>query len=316
MNVVYIILQIIVMLLLSPLVNGIIKKVKAFSQKRKGAPVLQTYYDLFKLYHKEVVVSETSSWIFSATPYIVFTSTLAASLLVPVTLTTYQGPVMGDAILIIYLLAMAKFFMMLSGLDPATTFGGMGSSREGMISALMEPAFMVVIFTMGLLSGNLTIGRMFFVAAEGSAPLLHPAYVLCLLAMLIVLIAETSRIPVDDPATHLELTMVHEAMLLEYSGRHLALMEHGAALKQLIIMTMIVNLYLPHEYFVLYYFGGALAVIVSILIYILKIIICSVAVAIFEVFTVKYRLLSVPNLAVLSFMLALLGFVNSFILGR
>jgi formate hydrogenlyase subunit 4 len=313
-TILYIIIQLIVILLLAPLVNGIIKKIKALTQKRRGAPLLQMYYDLFKLLKKSAVVSETSSWIFKATPYIVFTSTLVAALLVPITTMLLPVGFPGDIILMVYLLALGRFFMGLAALDTGGTFGGMGASREAMISSLIEPSLLVAVFTVGLAAHSTSASSMMAVMTTIGSPLTHPVYMMTFLAMMIILIAETARIPVDDPATHLELTMVHEAMILEYSGRHLALMELGAAVKQLLFMTLIVNIFLPHDQLIA--IGGAGAIVLSLWIYFLKIILVAVLIAFAEVSTVKLRLFSIPNLAALSFILSFLGFLQYFVLGR
>jgi formate hydrogenlyase subunit 4 len=313
-TILYIIIQLIVILLLAPLVNGIIKKIKALTQKRRGAPLLQMYYDLFKLLKKSAVVSETSSWIFKATPYIVFTSTLVAALLVPITTMLLPVGFPGDIILMVYLLALGRFFMGLAALDTGGTFGGMGASREAMISSLIEPSLLVAVFTVGLAAHSTSASSMMAVMTTIGSPLTHPVYMMTFLAMMIILIAETARIPVDDPATHLELTMVHEAMILEYSGRHLALMELGAAVKQLLFMTLIVNIFLPHDQLIA--IGGAGAIVLSLCIYFLKIILVAVLIAFAEVSTVKLRLFSIPNLAALSFILSFLGFLQYFVLGR
>ena len=308
------IVQFLVILLLAPLVGGVIKKIKAFSQKRKGAPILQNYYDLLKLVRKESVVSETSSWIYKATPYIMFSTAAAAALLVPVTTLLPAEPFFGDIILLFYLLALGRFFMCLSALDTGSTFGGMGSSREAMISSLIEPSILVSVFTIGLISGSTSIYQMMYSMRTIGNPLFHPVFILTFLAMLIITLAETSRIPVDDPATHLELTMVHEAMLLEYSGRHLALMEYGAAIKQLILITLIVNLFLPMDQLIP--FSGAGAVLLGIIFYVIKVAFVAIIIAIAEVSTVKFRFFSIPNLAALSFILSFLGFLQYFVLGR
>ncbi len=310
----YSILQLLVIILVAPLVNGVIKKVKAFTQKRKGAPVLQLYFDLFKLMKKNAVVSETSSWIFKATPYVVITTALGAGLMVPATtLVSYTG-FTGDIILLVYLLALGRFFMMLAGLDTGSTFGGMGSSREAMISSLMEPSIMITLFTTGLVAGTTSIGGIMAAVKDMPAPLSQPVFVMVFLATLIIIIAETSRIPVDDPSTHLELTMVHEAMILEYSGRHLAMMELGASIKQLVFITLLVNICLPLDQ--LLTFAGIGAVAVSLLLYAVKVIAAAILIAIIEVNTVKFRFFSVPNLAALSFILAFIGFLEYFVLWR
>ncbi|MEL7654880.1 MAG: NADH-quinone oxidoreductase subunit H [Bacillota bacterium] len=314
MIIVYSVIQLIIIILLAPLVGGIIKKVKALSQKRKGAPVLQMYYDLLKLIEKESVVSETSSWIYKVTPYIVFSTAAAGALLVPVTTLLPAATFSGDIILLFYLLALGRFFMCLSALDTGSTFGGMGSSREAMISSLMEPSILVSVFTIGLIAGSTSVYNMMASMKLIENPLFHPVFIMTFLAMFIIIIAETSRIPVDDPATHLELTMVHEAMLLEYSGRHLALMEYGAAIKQLILLTLLVNLFLPMDQLVPS--AGAGAVCLSIVFYIVRVIFVSVLIAIAEVSTVKFRFFSIPNLAALSLIFSFLGFLQYFILGR
>ena len=312
-NLTYIIVQILVILLLAPLVNGIIKKVKALAQHRKGAPVLQMYYDLHKLFRKPVTVSKTASWVYRAAPYMVFVSAVAASLFVPVSARLLPAGFAGDAVMFVYVLAMGRFFLMLAALDTGSTFGGMGSSREGMISSLIEPAIIVCLFTVGLVCGTTSVFQMVGYAAFATIPMLQPVYIVTFLAMILVLLAETCRIPVDDPSTHLELTMVHEAMILEYSGRHLALMEYGACIKQLVFITFIINIFLPLGGFVAT--GGVLGVLISVLLYVLEVVVLSLLVACLEVYTVKLPLFSVPNLAALAFVLAFVGFINNFVIG-
>ncbi len=307
--------QLVVIVTLAPVVGGIIKKIKALSQKRKGPPLFQMYYELYKLTQKDTVVSETASWIFKATPYIQISSVLLAAVLVPVSVKLPSSGFMGDAILVVYLLALGRFFMVLAGLDTASTFGGMGSSREMMISSLMEPSIMVTLFTIGLLAGSTSVYDMMQSSVLAGWGILQPVYLLTFSALFIILIAETARIPVDDPATHLELTMVHEAMLLEYSGRYLAMMELSASIKQLILITLIANLFLPLDG--LFNIGHPLLLLlISILVYVAKVILIAVMIGIVEIKTVKLRLFSIPNLAALSFILALLGFFQYWIIGR
>lgn len=313
MVVVYIGVQILGVLLLAPLVGGIIKKIKALTQKRKGAPVLQLYSDLRKLFKKSSVVSGTASWIFKVTPYIVFSTAVAASLFVPLTSKIYPGGLPGDAIMFVSILALGRFFMMSSALDTGSTFGGMGSSREAMISSLIEPSILVSLFTVGLVSKTTSIPLIMSAMSTIGFPLLHPVYLMIFLAFLIVIIAETARIPVDDPSTHLELTMVHEAMILEYSGRHLALMEYGAAVKQLTLIMLLMNLLLPTDQFIAA--AGIGAVLLALLLFLIKVIAAAVIIALIEVSTVKVKLFSIPNLAALAFILSLLGFLQYFVLG-
>lgn len=314
-SIVYILIQFAVILCTAPLVNGIIRKIKAFSQKRKGAPILQLYFDIFKLLIKDRVVSETSSWIYKGAPYITFASALCASLFIPVTTLLKPISFTGDIILAIYILAMGRFFMTLAGLDTGSTFGGMGSSREMMISSIFEPALLVAVFTIGLLAKSTSVFVMMANSVQAGLGVVQPVYALLFLAIFIILIAETARIPVDDPATHLELTMVHEAMLLEYSGRHLALMEYGASIKQLVMITLLANLFIPLDGFINISIP-ALGILVSILLYLLKVIFISILAGFTEVCTVKLRLFSIPNLAAISFILSFLGFAEYFITGR
>jgi formate hydrogenlyase subunit 4 len=312
---IYILIQLLVMIGVAPLVNGIIRKIKALSQKRKGAPVLQLYYDIFKLLKKDTVVSEASSWVFKAAPYVVFTSAVCAALFVPVTTLLEPVSFAGDIILVVYLLALGRFFLTLSGLDTGSTFGGMGSSREMMISSIFEPAMLVSLFTIGLMAKSTSAYAMMVNAVQLGPLVVQPVYVLIFLAVFIILMAETARIPIDDPATHLELTMVHEAMILEYSGRHLALMELGASIKQLILITLLANMFIPMDAFI-QAGSPAIGVMISLLLYLLKVVVLSILVAITEISTVKLRLFSVPNLAAISFILSFLGFAEYFIVGR
>jgi formate hydrogenlyase subunit 4 len=312
-NLVYVLIQLITILLIAPLVQGIIGKIKALTQKRKGAPAFQMYFDLIRFFKKSAVVSETSSWIYKATPYIFFGSAAASALLVPVTTTVVPGGIPGDAIMLVSILALGRFFMMAAALDTGSTFGGMGSSREAMISSLIEPTILVSLITMGLACKSTSLPQMMETMASGRFPLINPVYILVFLALLIIIIAETARIPVDDPSTHLELTMVHEAMLLEYSGRHLALMEYGAAVKQLVFITLLANVLIPTDQLIM--FIGAGGVALSLAVYFVKVIVVSAVIGLIEVNTVKFRLFSIPNLAALAFILAFLGFLQFFILG-
>jgi len=313
-NISYSIIQFLVIILLSPLISGIIKKIKAFTQKRKGAPIFQMYYDLYKLSRKTSVVSDVTSWIFKATPYIFVSTAIMASFLVPVTTLIAPSSFPGDFIMLISILAFGRFFMVLAGLDAGGTFGGMGGSREVMISILIEPAILVAFFTLGLYAKSTSIYTIMKESSKIGIPLSEPLFIMIFFSMLIIIIAETSRIPVDDPSTHLELTMVHEAMLLEYSGRNLALMELGAAVKQLIYITLIVNIFMPTDQ--LLGRAGIVTIFISISLYILKVIVVSSIIAIGEISSVKLRLFSIPNLAALSFILSFLGFLQYFVLGR
>ena len=240
-----IVLQTVLLLALAPLVSGCIRNWKAKLQNRRGPRVWQPYFDLIKFLRKDMVISEHASWVFSAAPYVVFISALLAGLMVP--MVTAQAPLslFGGVLAVVGLLALGRFFLALGGLDPASAFGGMGSSREMTIAAIAEPALMLAIFTVAITAGSTDLSQMVPAAQQPGWNLLNPTHVLAFAALFIVLLAETGRIPVDNPATHLELTMIHEAMLLEYSGRYLALMEWGASIKQLVLMALLVNIFLP-----------------------------------------------------------------------
>jgi len=305
----YYAIQMALFILIAPLVGGIINKIKAFTQKRKGAPIYQVYLDIIKLFTKDTVVSNQASWVFTATPYIVFASSAAASAFVPILPGLAKGPLAGDIFMVIYILLLGKFFMAISGLDTASTFGGMGSSREMMISAFFEPALIVAVLTMGFAAKSTSLSEIMLHSGELGLAVVQPSYMLLLVSIILILIAESSRIPVDDPSTHLELTMVHEAMILEYSGRHLALMELGSFIKQLIFITIIANVFIPSGTPAYAELGFA-GFLVSLLVYVAKVIAISAAVACIEAATVKMRFFSIPNLAALSFIASFVGFLQ------
>ncbi len=219
--------QMLLVLLLAPLLTGLVRKVKARLLRRRGPPLLQPYRDLVRLLRKEVVLAENASWLFRVIPYLVFAATWVAAALVP----TFQSGLLfswsADLIAIIALLGSARFFLALAGLDVGTSFGGIGSSREVMIASLAEPAMLMVVFTLALIAGSTQLSTVAAFMASSEVGL-RVSLGLALFALIMVAIAENARIPVDNPATHLELTMVHEAMVLEYSGRHLALIDLAA----------------------------------------------------------------------------------------
>ncbi len=303
-------LQTLLLLGLAPLVSGLIKNWKAKLQNRRGARVWQPYFDLLKFFRKDMVVSEHASWIFRAAPAVLFLSALTAGLLVP--LATTQAPlgVFGGALALVGLLALGRFFLALGGLDPASAFGGMGSSREMTIAALAEPAMMLAIFTLATTAGSTSLDQIVQTGRAAGWGLADPSRVLALVAMFIVLLAETGRIPVDNPATHLELTMIHEAMLLEYSGRGLALMEWGASIKQLVLMALLANLFFP--------IGLAVAVTpasftLGVAWFAAKLVVIAGVVVVVEFTNAKLRLFRVPDLLSAAFMLATLALVSTFL---
>ena len=299
-----------VLLVLSPLLSGLIKNWKAKLQNRRGAPVWQPYFDLAKFFRKDMVISEHASWIFNVTPYVVFVTALSVGLMVPMVTARAPMDLFGGALAVIGLLALGRFFMALAGLDPATTFGGMGSSREMTIAAIAEPAMMLAIFTVAITAGSTNLSQIVLAGQGPGWKFLDPSHALAFAAMFIVLLAETGRIPVDNPATHLELTMIHEAMILEYSGRYLALMEWGAAIKQLVLMALLANLFFP--------LGLAAEVTpasfgLGLLILTAKLLVLAGAVVLIEFTNAKLRLFRVPDLLSAAFMLATLALVSTFL---
>ena len=226
--------QVFFILLLAPLVSGLIKKVKNNLRMRKGSSIFQPYYNFVKLCSKGQVVSKDTSWIFTATPYIVLASSLCACFFLPIFSPGLSLNSAGDLLAILFIFALGRFFLALAGLDAASAFGGMGSSREMFISSLAEPAAFAALFVVGMNSGSTSA-----VAAATRESIFRASTLLAGLAFFMVVIAETSRIPVDNQETHLELTMVHEAMVLEYSGRPLAVLELAGALKQSILFIIL-----------------------------------------------------------------------------
>ena len=299
------------LLAVAPLVGGVIKRGKARLQNRRGPPVWQPYLDLAKFLRKDLVISAQASWVFSAAPYVAFLSALLAGLLVPTISVQAPLSLFGGVLALVGLLALGRFFLALGGLDPGSAFGGMGSSREMTLAAVAEPALMLAVFTVAIAAGSTDLSHIVQAAQTPGWRLLDPMHGLAFAALFIVLLAETGRLPVDNPATHLELTMIHEAMLLEYSGRHLALMEWGAALKQLVVMTLLANVFLPAG---LAPVGAAPAALgLGLLAWLAKLAAVALAVVVVETVNAKLRLFRVPDLLGAGFVLAALALLSSFL---
>jgi len=304
--------QAVVLLVLSPFLVGVIRKVKARLQCRRGASVFQPYFDLAKLFRKEPVVSTTTSWIFTATPYILFASTLAAGLLVPVFASQMPLNFAGNIIALVYLLALGTFFLILAGLDAGSAFGGMGSSREAIVASLTEPATILSIFAIALTAGSTNLSTIVHKTAllEGivTDP---PPHLMALAALFIVTLAETGRVPVDNPATHLELTMIREAMVLEYSGRYLALVEWASGIKLLVFLSLLANVFAP--------WGIATslapaAIGAGLAVFVVKVTGLAVLIGVIESMFAKLRLFRLTDLLGVAFILSLLALVFFYIL--
>jgi formate hydrogenlyase subunit 4 len=298
---VYAVVNTLFLLLISPLFVSLIKKVKAFTQGRKGPPLLQTYFALGKLMRKETVYSSNSSVIMRITPWIQIVFTIAASLSVPLIFVPDAAPEMSNIILFLYLLVFAKFFMALAGLDAGSTFGGMGSSREMTFSAIIEPVVITVFAALAMVLKTTNLHEM-FAATQQITPFSNPALILISLSLFIILIVETSRIPVDNPETHLELTMIHEAMILEYTGPNLAMMEMAAAVKQTLLMAVLINILFPWG---LTLNPSPASIPVAIVMFLLKGAFLAAVMGLFESAMAKSRLFRLPNLFMLAFFFSL-----------
>jgi len=302
--------QTLVLLICAPLLTGWVKWVKCKLQSRQGPPPWQPYRDLSKLFRKEVVLSETASPVFRVAPYIVFSVTLLAGSVVPMIATGLPTAAIADIIVLIGLFALGRFFLTLAGMDIGTAFGGMGSSREMTISSLAEPAMLMGIFTIAMTVHSTNLATIIHYLLE--QPLqLYPSFAFAALGMLLVAIAETGRIPIDNPATHLELTMVHEAMILEYTGRHLALMEWGAMLKLMIYSILLSDFFFPWGIAAHLTPSALLVGAISIL---LKLALLGVALAVMETGLAKMRFFRAPQYLGLAFILCLLGMLSHVIL--
>jgi formate hydrogenlyase subunit 4 len=297
--------------LLAPGLVGLVRALKARLQNRRGAPMSQPYRELWKLFHKEVVVSNNASWLFRASPFVVFGSTVAASVLVPILAVPLPVDGVGDLLVVVYLLLLGTFVLSLAGLDPGSAFGGMGASREMTIAALAEPTVALAIFALALSAGSTNLGQIVARTITDPASALSPGHLLAFIALFIVTLAETGRLPVDNPATHLELTMIHEAMVLEYSGPYLALIEWAAAVKLLIFFALLGNLFVPAGVAMALTAGTLVVALVSLLV---KFVVLAGALAVLETRIAKLRLFRVPELLSVSFVLALLAVTSSFLL--
>ncbi|MBI5291227.1 MAG: NADH-quinone oxidoreductase subunit H [Chloroflexi bacterium] len=303
--------QALLALLLAPLLVGFVRWVKARLQNRRGAPPWLPYFELAKLFGKEVVMSNNASWLFRFAPTIVFASALAVTFLVPLIAAPLPFDNVGDLLVVVYLLLLGTFFLALAGLDPGTAFGGMGASREMTVAAIAEPTIALAIFGLALGAGSTNLGRIVTATLANPGVAISPGHLLAFAALFIVTLAETGRLPVDNPSTHLELTMIHEAMILEYSGRYLALIEWAAWLKLTIFFSLLANLFVPWGLATVLT-PATLAIAVVTLI--IKLAVLGLVVAVVETRVAKLRLFRVPELLGLSFVLALLAVTSSFLL--
>lgn len=310
MNVLFAIIQTLLFIALAPLLAGWVKWCKCHLQNRRAPSLLQPYRDLIKLTHKQPVVSKDASWLFIIAPYIIFSTTALAVSVVPLLAVDLPTASSADVIVLVGFLAFARFFLVLAGLDVGTAFGGMGSSREMTISAMAEPAMLMAVFTLTMTASTTNLSfAIDHVLQEGLV--LRPSFIFSLSALMLVAVAETGRIPVDNPATHLELTMIHEAMILEYSDRHLALIEWASQLKLMLYGVLIANIFFPWgiaETFSLSVLGYGLLAIMG------KLALLVVVLAISETLLAKMRLFRVQEFLSFAYLLGLLGMLSHIIL--
>lgn len=289
-------IHLVIGLICSPLLLGIINRTKAFFGGRQGQPLLQAYYDIFKLLHKGAVYSSTTSWIFRAGPLIGLTSVLIALAIVPVGGVSAPLSFTGDLLLFAYLLGLMRFFTVIAALDTGSAFEGMGASREVLFSALAEPALFIGLVVVARKTGSVSLSGMLPAISAHS-----PELVLVVAALFVVILCENARIPFDDPNTHLELTMIHEVMVLDHSGPDFAFILYGASLKLWIMLALMAGIVLPSESgysriadeFIALCGMGVLAVLIGIV----------------ESVMARLRLVSVPKLLVSATVLSVFAFI-------
>lgn len=294
----------------APLLGGWIKRVKCHLQNRAAPSLLQPYRDLAKLFRKHSVIATNASWLFRATPYIVFGATIVTATVVPLLALPLPTAAVADVIVMVGFLALARFFTALAGMDIGTAFGGMGSSREMMIGALAEPVLLMTVFTVSMSAATTNLSEAVDFTLQ-SGLVLRPSFLFAALGLMMVAVAETGRVPVDNPATHLELTMVHEAMILEYSGRHLALIEWAAKIKLMVYMALIVNLFLPWGIATEFTTTGLAQGLVFTT---AKLAVLGVVLVVWETIMAKMRVFRVPQYLGFAFALALLGMLTHVVL--
>ena len=307
------VIQFVLLLVSAPLARGIIGRLKALLQRRQGASILRPYYDLWKLLHKEDIVPPSASWLFHAGPRMVFALTVAAAAAIPVLSVSGMLSFSGDFILLIYLLAFARFILMLGSLDPGSSFAGMGASREAMVSALAEAPLLLSILAVAILSKSLNIASVVAWTSQQNFFDISTVHVLALAALIFVLLAETGRMPVDNPTTHLELTMIHEAMVLEYSGPSLAFIELTHALKLNLLIALVIALFAPWGIAAT---ATPTALLIAALAWAVKCLLALVTVAVLESMVAKLRMYVVPEFLGIASALAVLAIAFTVMLKR
>ena len=303
-------LQTLLFISAAPLLAGWLKKLKCRLQGRRAPSLFQPYRDLRKLWRKEPVVAHPASWIFKAAPYIVLSTTVLAASTIPLIAVNLPTAHIADVVVLIGFFALGRFFLVLAGMDIGTAFGGMGSSREMMVSSLAEPAMLMAVFTLAMSASTTNLSEaMNYVLHTGLV--LRPSFVFAMFGLMLVTVAETGRIPVDNPSTHLELTMIHEAMILEYSGRYLGMIEWASQIKLMIYGVLIANIFLPWgiaQDFSLQALGYGVLALAG------KLIVLTVLLSLSEAIFAKMRVFRVQEFLSFAYLLSLLGMLSHIIL--
>ncbi|WP_240777886.1 respiratory chain complex I subunit 1 family protein [Nonomuraea basaltis] len=306
------VLQVVLVAAGSPLLIGVMRQVRARLEGRAGAGILQPWRDLRKLMRKEAITPDGTGWVFRVAPLLLAGTALVVAAVVPLVTTASPLDTVADLFAVTALLALGSVALALGGLDTGTAFGGMGASREMTVLALVEPTILVSVFALSIRVGSTNLGAIVGATLNDPLAVISPVSVLAAVSLAIVTIAETGRIPVDNPATHLELTMVHEAMVLEYAGPDLALIEWASAMRLSLLLGLLAGLFTPWG--IATAGAGAVAVLVAIVAVAAKVVVLGVALAAGEVFMAKLRLFRIPELLAGSFLLALLAVAASFFL--
>ena len=295
--------ELVVALIMAPLLVGWVNQCRAWLQNRTAPPLLQTYYLIHKLFHKDVLLAQNASTLFRAAPYIIFSCMALASAIVPTLSTDLIFAPAADAIALVGLFALARVFIALAGMDVGTAFGSLGSRREMLIGFLAEPALLLVFFTASLISRSTSLSTIVETLAHREF-VIYPSLAFAGVAFTMVSLAENARVPIDNPTTHLELTMIHEAMILEYSGRHLALIEWAAALKLFAYSCLGIALFFP---FGIPEAAGSGALVFGAAILVGKLLVGGFLLALIETVNAKMRIFRAPEFLGTAFLLAVLA---------
>jgi formate hydrogenlyase subunit 4 len=300
------IIQFLVLVAIAPLIRGVIARVKARIQNRRGASIFRPYADLWKLFHKEDLIPSTASPLFRLCPIILFAATLACAAFVPVLQASSLLGNRGDIILLVYLFALGRFFLVLGSQDGGSAFGGMGAAREALVSTLAEAPLLLSLIAVAVFSHSTSIAGMVEVSAARHPLELSSVHVFAFAALVLVTIAETGRVPIDNPTTHLELTMIHEAMVLEYSGPSLALIEWASATKLSLMLALIISLFAPWG---ISAGASVLSTAIAFAAFVFKIAVFAACIAALESSVAKMRMYLVPEFLGIASALSVLAVV-------